>query len=393
MKLYWRFCSVALIYLACAGIARSEHYAPAGASGNSAGLGWMTERPQRLDTALEFPLADQTLVSGASYVNINGGAGPAQSCDGDLDCCEECCTPLWAHMNGAFAELLYLRARNAEVAYAVPIDGAIVAPPNAPIQAGPVAVADPDYTAGFRLGGTYALDQCSSLTFTYSRFESNTQDAVSTTAPLVLRSLVLHPGTANAGSDFLDANANNDVDFDLVDLYYRAVWAADDLWVVNYMLGVRFANLNQDFAAVHSNTGTLDTLVTNVNFDGGGIRLGLDAQRFACNSGLMLYGKTSASFVAGEFNTRYTQGSDVDPVIVNTSWQAGRIVTILDLELGVGWQNECGNWRVTSGYMVSGWFNTVRTNQWINSVQQNNFINEGDLITFDGFTTRVEYRW
>ena len=394
MKLTWRYCSVALIYLACTGTVRSEQFAPAEPGGYAAATAWASERPQRLDSAVEIPRADHPLLTGASYLNVNGGEAAVYG--GDTACGDTCCTPLWAHTNSVFGELLFLRARNAEVAYAVPIDGAIVAPPNSPIQIGPVAVADPDYSTGFRIGGTYALDQCSSLQFTYSRFESNTTSTANTLAPNVLRSVVLHPGTANAGSDFLDATANLDVDFDLVDLDYRAVWAAGDLWAVNYLVGARYANLTQDFNAVYTNTGTTDNLSTNVNFDGGGIRLGLDAQRFAANSGLMLYGKTSASFVAGQFNARYTQGSDVDPVIVDTNWKAGRLVSILDLELGLGWQSACGRWRLTSGYLVSGWFNTVRTNQWINSVQNNNFVGLSDatqVITFDGFTTRLEYRW
>ena len=394
MKLYWRFFSVALLCFACAGIARSESYAPASSIDNTVGLDWTAERPRRLDTAVETAYSEQTLLTGATYLNVNGGCGPAQCCDGQpaCSCCDDCCIPLWAHRNGVFGELLFLQA-NAEVAYAVPIDGAIIPPPAAPIQVGAVAVADPNFSTGFRIGATYALDICSSLSFTYSHFDSDTQDAVTTNAPLVLRSLVLHPGTANAGSDFLDANANIGIQFDLVDLDYRAVWASDDLWVVNYLLGARYANLTQNFNAAYGGTGTVDTLATNTIFDGGGMRLGLDAQRFACNSGLMLYGRTSASFIAGQFISRYTQASDVDPIIVDTSWKAGRIVSILDLELGVGWQSACGRWRVSGGYMVNAWFNTVNTNSWIQGVQRNNFVGLSDTITFDGFTSRLEYRW
>jgi len=110
----------------------------------------------------------------------------------------------------------------------------------------------------------------------------------------------------------------------------------------------------------------------------------------------MIYGKSSASFVAGEFRGRYTQSSDVDPIIVDTSWKAGRIVSILDLELGAGWQSACGRWRLSGGYMVSGWFNAIPSNQWIQSVQTNNFVGLGsniNAITFDGLTTRLDYRW
>ena len=104
------------------------------------------------------------------------------------------------------------------------------------------------------------------------------------------------------------------------------------------------------------------------------------------------------SLVAGEFSASYFQGTDQDPEIVNTAWKAGRLVPIFDLELGAGWQSPCGHFRVTAGYVVSMWFNTLTTDSWIRSVQQNNFVGQADAIsydtlTFDGFTARAEYRF
>jgi hypothetical protein len=164
---------------------------------------------------------------------------------------------------------------------------------------------------------------------------------------------------------------------------------------VNYLIGGRYASLRQDFTGIFTGTGTTDTLVTDVSFDGVGFRFGLDGMRFAYSSGFLVYGKTSVSFLAGEFRGRYTQGSDVDPIIVDTSWEAGRIVTIFDLELGVGWQSVNGRWRFTTGYMMSSWHNVIPTNQWIQNVQTNSFdaTSDNDVITFDGLTARLEYRW
>lgn len=303
------------------------------------------------------------------------------------------CLPPWAHRTGLFGEVLYLRARDAEVAYVVPIDGAIVPPPAVPIQVGPTGVTDPDYSTGYRLGGVWALDHCSSVVLTYTRFETATSDSQAVAAPLVLRSLVFHPSTANAGSDFLDANARLGIDLSLADLDYRAVWDAGDFWAINYLVGARYAHLNQDFAANFTGDGTLDSLATNVNFDGGGIRVGVDGERHAGAYGVFLYGKATANFVGGEFRGRYTQSSNVDPVIVDTSWTAGRLVSILDLELGAGWQSACGRWRLSAGYMVNSWLNVVTTDDWIGSVQTNNFGGLGSTMTFDGLVGRVEFRF
>jgi len=310
----------------------------------------------------------------------------------DMSYCESCPPPPWVHRTGLFADILYLRARDAEVDYVVPINGAIVPPLVAPIQVGPVGVVDPDYTPAYRVGGTWALDECSSVVLTYTRFETTTSDAQTIDAPFVLRSLVLHPGTLNAGADFLDANANLGIDLHLADVDFRAVWDAGDLWVINYLLGARYANLNQDFNGTFTSTGSVDTLATNVNFDGGGIRVGLDGERHS-GCGLLLYGRANASFVGGEFRGRYTQANDLTGTIVDTSWKSGRLVSILDLEIGAGWQNCNGRLRLSCGYVVSSWFNAVTSNEWIQSVQTNNFEGLGDTMTFDGLVGRVEYRF
>ncbi|WP_425613475.1 Lpg1974 family pore-forming outer membrane protein [Anatilimnocola sp. NA78] len=397
MKCYWRVLFVAFAYLAYAGQAHCAELALEGPS-YAAASGWPDGQLSFGYEALPRP-GEFLLVSGEADLGTVTGSGlapaPDQVSQVDLSDYEDC-SPVWAHRSGIFGEIMLLRARGVEVAYAVPINGAIVPPPAVPVQVGPTAVADPDYSAGFRIGGTGALDDCTSVSLTYSRFQSSSTDTVGTAAPLVLRSLVFHPGTANAGSDFLDAFANSDVKFDLVDADYRAVWSAGDLWAVNYQFGVRYAGLKQDFTGVYSGTGTIDTLVSNMDFDGGGMRVGMDAMRFAGNSGFLIYGKTSASFVAGEFRGRYTQFSDVDPLIVDTTWKAGRVISILDLELGAGWQSCCGRWRVTGGYMVAGWFNSIPQNQWIQAVQTNDFASLSDTmnaITFDGFNVRLEYRW
>ena len=182
-----------------------------------------------------------------------------------------------------------------------------------------------------------------------------------------------------------------------MDLDYRAIWWLGECSVVNWSVGARYANLTQDFAAQFDDTGTLDDVATAVDFDGGGIRLGLDGERHNCR-GILLYGRTAMSLVGGEFSGSYFQGTDQDPEIVNTAWKAGRLVPIFDLELGAGWQSPCGHFRVTAGYVVNMWFNTLTTDSWIRSVQQNNFVGQADAIsydtlTFDGFTARAEYRF
>jgi hypothetical protein len=236
------------------------------------------------------------------------------------------------------------------------------------------------------------MTPCSSIGASYTRFESNTFNSVSTNAPDVIRSLVSHPSSMSASTDFLSSVAGYGLDFDFVDADFRRIFMHGDLYAINYLLGARYARLSQDFEAHFFNNGT-ETVRNCIDFDGGGIRFGLDGQRFAANSGLMAYCRGTASFVAGEFRSQYFQGQSFDTLVVDTRWKAGRIVSILDLEIGAGWTSPKQHVRLSAGYLVSAWYNAVKSSDFISAVQNNNFLELHNLLTFDGLTARAEFRW
>jgi hypothetical protein len=288
---------------------------------------------------------------------------------------------------------LYLRPRNKELAYAVPIDGDIDAQYRGfPVQIGPVAVLDPDYSPGFRIGFSKYLSEVSSLGAQYTWLQTHTEHSVATSAPNVLRSLVQHPGPFAAPTDFLSASASYDVDFQIVDLDYRLLLLSGPCHEVTLIGGLCYAHERQEFASRFENSG-VEAVATDIVFDGGGIRIGLEGERRSARTGLMAYGRTSARFVAGDFHCEYLQGTGTDPVVVNTSWTAGRVVSILDLELGVGWVSCSGCLRVNAGWMFSGWLNTVNTDRWIQGVHNNNFVDMDNDLAFDGLVVRAEARW
>ena len=295
------------------------------------------------------------------------------------------CPPCWAHRSGVFGEFLYLRPRDSEVAYALLVNG------NVP--AGEVGIADPDYSPGYRVGFSKALDECSSLVAAYTSFESNTNDFLNTNPPPAIRGLLLHPATTNAASDFLTATARYDIDFRAADFDYRAVLTAGDSAAINYIVGARYAHLDQDLRVAYTNAGTTETIVTDVEFDGAGFRLGLDAER-CTHHGFLFYGKAMSTFLVGDFRATYNHASTAGGAsVANTAWRAGRIVPILDLELGTGWQSHSGHWRMTAGYVVSAWLNTVNTDEWVEAVRGNSFEGLNDGMTFDGLTAKAEYRF
>jgi major outer membrane protein len=326
---------------------------------------------------------------------FGGGETPqADACDDpsclDEACADDCCGPRWQF----YGEFLYLRPGNDKVSYAVPINGAIVPPAGvAPVQVGPEGTVDNGFQPGFSIGLGYALSECSNIGASYTYFESNTADTTTRSAPFVLRSLVHHPGTANAATDFLQADAAYSIDFQMLDVEFNRLLASGDLYALRYVIGARYGQLDQDFQSIFSNSTTTEIVATDVNFDGGGIRFGLEGERHAECSGFMVYAKGNASFLGGEFTGSYLQGDAFGGNVVNTGWTDDRIVSIVDAEIGVGYTCCESCLRFTIGYMVSAWGNVVTTDDFIQSVQTNNSTDVSDTLTFDGLTSRVEFRY
>ena len=325
------------------------------------------------------------------------GCGGGAACGATCGCCG------WNNRGLIYGDFLYLRARSAEVAYAVPINGPITGQPNPPpgIQVGRVGVLDPDNSAGFRAGATFFASECNSISAQYTYFHSNSNDSITINPNLqpgvILRSLVTHPGTFNAQTDWLDGRANGGVDYRLGDIDYRHLFYCNTTTYINWLAGVRYGELRQDFHARFSAIGTEDVR-TQVNFYGTGPRFGIEGRKLLPNSQFFGFGRAYASFLGGEFKARYTENRSFDPVVVDTAWKASRVVSILDLEVGVGWRNECDNFRLYAGYLVSGWYNVLKTNEWIDAVQRNNFVNPNrsapdSVMTFDGLMARAEVVW
>lgn len=305
-------------------------------------------------------------------------------------CRTSCCPAFWEHRNGVFGDYLYAQSSGADVAYAQPRDGIALL---GSVPVGAVGVVSPDYQSAFRAGGSVRLSRCSSLTGTYSQFESHATDAISTTVPNAIHSFLVYPGTVTAFSGSLNAQASYDVDFRLADADYRRVWWATRCTVVNYLFGARFGQLNQDFVASQIISPGTTSVLTDVEFEGGGARFGLDGEHRWGRSGFFWYGRGVTSILTGRVRASYLQTNTFSPIQAATSWQDDRVVPVLEYELGLGWQTACGRFRVRTGYFVAAWYNMVTTAQYIQAVQTSNYSDVNDTMTFDGLATRAEFRW
>ena len=294
---------------------------------------------------------------------------------------------------GRVGRLLFLRPGNVDVVYAqeqTSFDPVLASP------TGPVGRASIDDGVGFRIGLNWAMDDCASLAATYSWFDSDTEDHINATPGNVLNLNVGHPSVVTSGATSLRASAEYDIDFQLLDVDYRALLYGTCNSAINYSAGLRYAHLSQDFLAdqeVFSAAG-LTTVATQIDFDGAGIRFGLDGVKRRPGTGLLLYAKGDVNFVGGEFQATYRQTNQFGgAAVIGNNLDDYRLVTIADAELGLGWESCGGRLRVTGGYLVSGWFNTLTTGSYIDGVRAGSYTDLSETLTFDGLVTRVELRY
>ena len=302
-----------------------------------------------------------------------------------------CDIPCWH----AFVEFLLLRPRNEGVEYAVPVNGPIVAG-TVPLQMGPTAVVDPDFQSGFRIGVERVLSECSSISLSYAYYRNEVDDGpVAATTPIVLRPMVFNPSSADAASDFSSATAHESLKFNLVDLdYHHNLWSCD-CSSINYLVGMRYAQLGQEFDATFTSIISA-TAKTNIEFDGLGLRFGLDGER-KIGGGFFVTAMANANFLGGQFSGSYLQSNTNNPVVATTTWQEARFVTILETGVSIGWETCEGHFRTSLGYIVSDWLNMVKPSDFMASMQANQYVGTNQVgntsLIFDGITARAEFIW
>ncbi len=292
-----------------------------------------------------------------------------------------------------FGEFLYLKPRGADVPFGVPQNGLAI--PGA-VPVGRVASASEDFQPGFRAGAGLLLTNGARAEGTYTWFQSRSTSALTAVAPNVINPLVMFPGTFNAGFTAQNAQASYGIDFQLADADYRAEIVYNPRYSYGFLAGARYAHLDQTLTVTYPFAppdGTT-TVASAIRFDGAGPRLGIEGDYFLFPStGFSVYGRGTASFLVGKFKSSYTQTNQFNGIEVQTGLDVNRIVPILDLELGLAWTSFNEMFRISGGYFVSAWYNTVTTPGWIASVQRLDFLPGKDTLTFDGLTARAEVRF
>jgi Legionella pneumophila major outer membrane protein precursor len=300
--------------------------------------------------------------------------------------------PWWAHRTGLFGEYLYLRPGSSDLIYATEQtdpDPAVASP------TGPIGIVNIDAESGFRFGGSLASSECSSINLAYARWDGSSQDSIVANGFNVIGSEVIHPSTATSGAASLEAVARHTIDFQLMDVNYRHLWKHTDSIAVNWVAGVRYGNMQQKLSAdqtVAVATG-LTNVSTDIDFDGFGATGGLDFETYSCNTGLMLYGKALASLLAGEWNATYDQRNQFGGGVIANRYEDFHATPVLDAELGVRWMCKKRHVVLSSGFLMSTWYETVTTRGYLDAVRAGQLTDTGETMTFSGLTSRIEYRF
>lgn len=318
------------------------------------------------------------------------GTVPAPGAACEPVCCVEC-PEFWEHRDAIWAEFLYLHPRGSDVTYATAVNGTITT--SVPIANKSVAAFN--YDTGFKVGASWALDPCSSFTGNYTWFRGAITDELQQPGGgAFIRSETTHPSTINVAADSLSALANYDIDFETADFNYKSiVWGGSD-YAFNYLVGIKYAALGQQFQGRYSILGTT-TVSTNVDFFGVGPRVGFEGERAVGDCGLMLYTKGAVNFLAGNVTADYLQQNIFAGTQARTGLRDARIVTMPELEIGAGWQSCGGCVRLTVGYYLAAWQNMMTTSEYLSIVRvnQNTYDRPQQTLTFDGLTARAEIRF
>lgn len=289
-----------------------------------------------------------------------------------------------------FAEYLYWTVHGADVPYAQAFDG--VGPLSVP--RGAVGVDSPQYQSGFKFGGGVSLGS-GWLVATFTYWDMDRTSSIAAGPMDVLHNFLVFPNTINAAGDSLTAKADYQIQLYMVDLDYKCPIISNDHLSLNWVAGVRYAHLDQDFLNTFQITGTT-TVNSTISFDGIGPRIGLEGEYNICHG---FYGYCHGLFdvLFGEFRGNYAERNVFTGVVGQTSVTEDRAVPILELEVGAGWQSCDGRIRISAGYYVGAWFNVMTTTSLASGIGNVNFTTNGnnfrDNITFDGFIAKFEFRF
>jgi hypothetical protein len=325
----------------------------------------------------------------------------------DVGCCDTCQPHCVSSQCFITADYLYLRSSFSDSVEFVDVDSQQTETDQSITQF------EFDYESSFRFGGGYRLCGCGDeIRFMYTRMESSAFDQQDAGDDITVPYLISAP----LGGEY---RFHADVEINSYELEYsKAIplggpacgGGCGDVcggcssgcpaWDVSWTGGFRVADAEwrRAYVALGTTDEFLEDAVSTMEFDGAGLKVGLQGRRYFCKSGwLSVYAKGDLSLLYGdlEFTTvATTEGGTAPDAIVRQSTTTNQIIPVTELEAGVTGQISC-NGRISAGYLLSAWHDLGFRDEFpFNSMTDVEIpiqYDDANILGFDGFFARLEY--
>jgi hypothetical protein len=271
------------------------------------------------------------------------------------------------------------------------------------------------HDSSYRFRGGYELGNCGEeLRFTFTRFNSYANAAV--TDSTVADHDIVAPFVGiipDGGQLLVDADVNvRAYDLELVKTIPLGGTAVCDgscgcggeccgdcgcggcaprcpAWDITWSGGIRFADADwsRTFVALDEVGGDIvEQAVSTMNFEGGGVRMGLEGRRyFGCAGIFSVFLRGDLSLLLGNLDTQVvlTDNSAQPPTVETTTTSTRNVIPVTDVEGGMTLQLSCRT-RLSAGYLFSAWHDLgFRDDSSI-------CVDGANILAFDGVFARLE---
>jgi hypothetical protein len=257
------------------------------------------------------------------------------------------------------------------------------APLGTPI--GTIRTLEGGYDPGFRIGAAYRLPEHGWEVYgAYTYWHSAANDHITAIPPdqRVFATLT-HPAfVVEVGG----AAGSNSINMNVFDIELARRFELTEGAQMRLFAGPTFANLDQRFTANYSGVSVVsDTVTRKVTFDGGGLRVGGQAD-FEVFQHLGLFVRGSAGLMTGRMRSSLSEVGN-GAIIVNVVDRFNRIVPVTDL--GIGLSYEFGTWlRLSAGYEFHNWGGVVERFDFVDDAHTSKMARRADDLGFDGIFFR-----
>lgn len=251
---------------------------------------------------------------------------------------------------------------------------------------GDIRTVDGAYDPGLRVAAGYrfcpdGLDVMARYTYWHGQRE----DAASANGPgTAVFTTLTHPSTVSA---VLRGQGNDSTNLNLFDFEVGHRFSHGERLKGRGFVGIRYANVDQDFAAAYAGGQVAYSLVTRQStFDGAGLRLGGEAT-YELVQGLGLLVRGSTGMMAGRFRTNLSELSN-DTLVMNATERFNKVVPMADLGIGVTFT--WGIMKLTAGYEFVNFFGMVDTFDFVDDIHPAKMTRRTGDLGLDGIFGRCE---